>query len=100
MNPLRICKHLLSLVVKELTTFYRSEYDENEHFVEECDVAEEFTSNMFQPSPDGDYIFKLHDPSQMVPLDNLDKLIIEISGSLIPFENKKNHILPTIKIVH
>ena len=68
---------------------YQDEGQSENDFIEQCEVHGDFDDYDFQPTPDGVYIFSLQDPTHQVNLNMLEKMIVEMDGSWIPFEKRK-----------
>merc|ERR1711936_1326941 len=68
--------------------FCRSIYQDQGIWEENCEVAQEFSEKNYRPSPDGDYVLKFVDPTNAVDMNQLAKLRVDISGSLIPIQSK------------
>jgi len=77
--------------------FCRSIYQDqgifDENWEENCEVAQEFSEKNYRPSPDGDYVLKFVDPTNVVDMDQLAKLRVDISGTLIPIQSKKKILI-------
>ena len=52
-------------------------------------MDEEFSNNNYKASPDGVYAFELKTDSSALDYDLVKKLHVKMSGSYIPFKNKK-----------
>ena len=93
-----IFQKLFFLLAKELCNYifssiYQDQGEFDENWVENCEVSQEFSEKNYRPSPDGDYVLKFVDPTNAVDMNQLGKLRVDISGSLIPIQSKKKLLI-------
>ena len=75
------------------SSIYQDQGIFDENWEENCEVAQEFSEKNYRPSPDGDYVLKFVDPTNVVDMDQLAKLRVDISGTLIPIQSKKKILI-------
>ena len=66
--------------------------DGDQTFSEKCQVDTEFSNNNYKTSPDGDFTFKLRNDQTQLDYNKVKKLWVWISGSYIPFREKKQYL--------
>ena len=64
---------------------YRDDVQCADDFSEQCQVHRAFDGFSFQPTPDGTFVFSLLDHNNVLDLSTLNKIIVELDGTLIPF---------------
>ena len=80
-------------VILHFSSIYQDQGEFDENWVENCEVTQEFSEKNYRPSPDGDYVLKFVDPTNAVDMNQLAKLRVDISGSLIPIQSKKKILI-------
>ena len=81
------------VILVHFSSIYQDQGEFDENWVENCEVSQEFSEKNYRPSPDGDYVLKFVDPTNAVDMNQLAKLRVDISGSLIPIQSKKKILI-------
>ena len=78
-------------------TYYFTSDNGDVSFPVQCRVDEEFVnSRNYQVAPDGDFTLELNSDNSTLDYNLVKKIQVKISGSYIPFQDKKRFISPIL----